>query len=95
MGVPVLTRRGNRFLSHAGETIARNAGLADWIADGDDDYVTKAVRFAADLEWLARLRGQLRAQVLASPVFDAPRFARHFEDALWGMWERWRGNQIT
>jgi protein O-GlcNAc transferase len=28
----------------------------------------------------------LRQQVLASPLFDAPRFARNFEDALWGMW---------
>src|SRR5208283_1021805 len=29
MGVPVITRRGDRFLSHLGESIARNAGLAD------------------------------------------------------------------
>ena len=91
MGLPVLTKRGDRFLSHAGETIASNAGLADWIAADDDDYVGKAVHFAADLEHLARLRAQLRAQVLASPLFDAPRFARHFEAAMWGMWETRQG----
>lgn len=28
----------------------------------------------------------VRQQVLASPLFDAPRFARNFEVALWGMW---------
>lgn len=93
MGVPVLTRRGSRFLSHAGETIARNAGLPDWIAADDDDYVARAAGFAADLGRLAALRARLRAQLLASPLCDAPRFARHFEDAMWGMWNRRTGRQ--
>jgi predicted O-linked N-acetylglucosamine transferase (SPINDLY family) len=91
MGVPVLTKRGNRFLSHAGETIMRNAGLANWIAADDDAYVALAVDFAADIGRLAALRAGLRDQVLASPLFDAPRFARHFETAMWGMWKRGRG----
>ena len=43
MGVPVITLRGDRFLSRIGESIAHNAGLADWIAEDDDDYVAKAV----------------------------------------------------
>jgi protein O-GlcNAc transferase len=89
MGVPVLTKRGDRFLSHAGETILRNAGLPDWIAADETDYVDKAARFASDPDQLARLRSLLRTQVLHSPLFDAPRFARHFEDALRGMWNRW------
>lgn len=91
MGVPVLTKRGDRFLSHFGETIARNAGLPDWIATTDDEYVAKAVQFSSDLDRLASFRARLRGQVLASPLFDAPRFARHFEDAMEGMWNRSRG----
>jgi len=35
----------------------------------------------------------LRQQVIASPLFDAPRFARNFEDALWGMWQRFQAQQ--
>lgn len=87
MGVPVLTRRGDRFLSHIGESIAHTAGLSDWIAEGDDDYVAKAATFARDPMRLANLRAGLRAQVLASPLFDAPRFARHLEDAFEQMWQ--------
>ena len=93
MGLPVLTMHGDRFLSHAGETILRNAGLPDWIATDGDDYVAKAVHFASDLDRLASLRAGLRAQVLASPLFDAPRFARHFEDAMWGMWRQRQDRQ--
>ena len=88
MGVPVLTRRGDRFLSHAGETILHNAGLSDWVAQDDDDYLAKAMQFGSDLVALGSLRGRLRQQVLASPLFDAPRFAQHFEKAMWGMWNR-------
>lgn len=93
MGVPVITKRGDRFLSHVGETIAHNAGLSEWIAEDEHDYVAKAVYFASNLEQLAKLRAGLRQQVLASPLFDAPRFARHFEEAMWGMWSRWLEQQ--
>jgi len=34
MGVPVLTKKGTRFIGHNGETIACNTGQADWIARG-------------------------------------------------------------
>ena len=93
MGVPLLTRKGDRFLSRVGETIVRNAGLSEWLAADDDDYVQKAVHFASDLDHLAQLRRGLREQVLASPLFDAGRFAQHFEAAAWGMWGRWLGRQ--
>ena len=93
MGVPLLTRKGDRFLSRVGETIVRNAGLSDWLADDDDDDVMKAVRFASDLDHLEQLRRSLRDRVLASPLFDAERFASHFEAALCSMWGRWLSRQ--
>ncbi|MDH3327715.1 MAG: tetratricopeptide repeat protein [Desulfobulbaceae bacterium] len=93
MGVPFITRQGDRFISHVGESIAHNTGMSDWIAFDDDDYIAKAVAYAADLEKLARLRAGLRRQVLKSPVFDAKRFANHFKAALWGMWHRFEDGQ--
>jgi predicted O-linked N-acetylglucosamine transferase (SPINDLY family) len=93
MGVPVLSLQGDRFLSRTAGSIAHNAGLPDWIAADQDDYVAKAMAFASDLDRLAALRAGLRQQVLASPLFDAPRFARNFEDALWGMWNRYQIQQ--
>lgn len=89
MGVPVLTLMGERFLSRQGVGLLMNAGLSDWIASDADDYVARAVAHASDLQGLAVLRGGLRQQVLASPVFDAAGFAKHFEVALRGMWAKW------
>jgi predicted O-linked N-acetylglucosamine transferase (SPINDLY family) len=87
MGVPTLTLAGNTLLSRQGASLLTAAGLPDWIATSEADYVDKAVRCSGDLPRLAALRAGLREQVRSSPLFDAPRFARHFEAALWGMWQ--------
>lgn len=89
MGVPTMALRGDRFLSHQGESILNNAGLPDWIAEDEGSYVAKAAAFARDLEKLAALRERLRDQVRASPLFDAPRFARNLEAAFRDMWVAW------
>ncbi|WEY38670.1 tetratricopeptide repeat protein [Paraburkholderia sp. SUR17] len=88
MGVPVLSRRGDRFLSHLGETVLHTAGLPEWIATDDDDYVARAVAFARDLPALAARRAGLRERIVGSPLCDAPRFARNLEAAFAQMWER-------
>jgi protein O-GlcNAc transferase len=93
MGVPVLSMRGQRFISHQGETILHNVGLPEWIAADADDYVAKAAAFASDTQALAVLRAGLRERLLASPLCDAPRFARNFEEAMRGMWQKWCGQQ--
>ncbi len=95
MGVPVLTLAGESFLSRQGIGLLMNAGLPEWIAADADDYVARAVSHAGDLQRLAALRNGLRQQVLASPIFDAPRFVRHFEAALRGMWAQWCDQQLS
>jgi len=89
MGVPVLTLAGNSFVSRQGVGLLMNARLAQWIASDHDQFVGLAVKYAGDLPRLAALRAMLRQQVLASPVFDASRFAIYFETALREMWTIW------
>lgn len=88
MSTPVLTLKGNRFLSRLGESIATNAGQTNWIAQDHDDYVNKAIKFASDIQTLAILRNTLRDRVLKTALFDTRRFAKNFEDALHGMWKQ-------
>lgn len=91
MGVPVLTLKGDRFIAHVGESILTTAGLPGWVAESPDDFVARALAFAADMEALATLRQNLRRRFLASPLCDAPRFARNLEAAFEGMWQLRRG----
>jgi len=95
MGVPVLTLSGKTFLSRQGVGLLMNAGLPEWVAEDEDDYVSRAVLHASNLKQLAGLRNGLRQQVLASPIFDATRFSNHFEAALRGMWQIWCEQQMS
>lgn len=88
MGVPVLNLKGDRFLSHVGESILQTTGLGEWIADDEDDYVAKAVANAGNLEYLGALRQELRQRLIDSPLCDAPRFARNLENAFREMWQQ-------
>jgi len=90
MGVPTLTLAGKGLLARQGASLLTAAGLEEWVTENKQDYIAKAIEIAGDLPKLAALRAGLRQQVLASPLFDAPRFARNFEDALWGMWEKYQ-----
>lgn len=90
MGVPVVTLAGRRLVARQGVGLLACAGLQDWIATGEEDYVRCAATHAAGLPRLAALRAELRPRLLASPVFDAALFASRLQDAFWSMWERWR-----
>ena len=86
MGVPVLTLRGDRFIAHVGESILTTAGLPEWVAESPEDFVARAAAFAGDLKALAPFRQNLRPRFLASPLCNAPRFARNLEAAFGAMW---------
>ena len=70
MGVPVLVLKGDRFLSHFGESINSNLNMYNWIANNDEDYVDKAVKFSSDIQQLKQIRENLRSKALESPIFD-------------------------
>lgn len=89
MGVPTLTLTGDRLIGLQGASLLAAAGLTEWIAATPAASVEKALAFAGDLNALAALRASLRGRLIASPLCDAPRFAKHLQDALWGMWRRW------
>ena len=86
MGVPVLTKKGNAFVSRQTESINYNIGMSDWIAKDNDEYIIKATQFASNLEKLTEIRVNLRKKALNSPAFNASLFAEHFNNTLWKMW---------
>ena len=95
MGVPTLTLAGETLLARQGAGMLTAAGLKEWIANNEAEYIAKAVALAHDPSRLATLRAGLREQVRTSPLFDAQRFARHFEDALWEMWQVCTRNKLS
>lgn len=85
MSVPVLTIKGHDYWSRFGESIAYSVNQTEWVANDIREYIDKAVTFSADINYLVEMRKTLRAKVLASPLFDAPRFAKNFEHLISNM----------
>lgn len=86
MGLPVVTMRGETSASRVGASILTCVGAGEWIAGSEEDYITIARSLAADRARLADLRRSLRARMLASPLCDAPAFARRFGEGLREAW---------
>lgn len=81
-GVPVLCMKGDRMIWRMAQSILNTCGMLEWLAEDQVDFVAKAVRFANDPGYLKALRARQREQVLASPLFDAEKFAGQFEKTL-------------
>ena len=89
MGVPVITLVGQTVVGRAGLSQLTNLGLKEFIAQTPEQYIQIAADLAADLPRLAELRRTLRGRMQASPLMDAPRFARNVEAAYRQMWRNW------
>jgi len=88
MGVPVVTLEGSTLAGRHGVALLTNAGLDGNVAHSRDEYVELAVRLAACVA-TAPSRAEVRERFLASPLCDAPRFARAFEQACRDAWTAW------
>jgi predicted O-linked N-acetylglucosamine transferase (SPINDLY family) len=89
MGVPVVALAGTSLAGRHAEAFLTAAGCAQWVAQSGDDYVARACALAGDAQRLALLRRELPQRFAASPVCDAPRFARELEDAWRRAWVDW------
>ncbi|MBB4007146.1 O-linked N-acetylglucosamine transferase, SPINDLY family protein [Allorhizobium taibaishanense] len=89
-GLPVLTKRGQTFASRVSESLLTAIGLPDLVAEDEDDFVAKAVDFAAHPHKIAALKQRLAENRRIAPLFDTDRFTRHLERAYDMMAERSR-----
>ncbi len=86
MGVPVVCLAGDRHASRVGCSLLHAAGLPEWVARDEDEYVLHAANLARSPDRLSALRRELRPRLLASSLGDAPAFARRFEAMVRGWW---------
>lgn len=89
MATPVVTAVGELPTSRSAASLLQALGLDEWVAPSIDAYVQVAVERARDTEALTRLRAGLRQRLAASPLMDAPRFARDFEACLRTAWREY------
>jgi protein O-GlcNAc transferase len=89
MGVPVVTLAGDRHLARVGASLLTRVGAPELIAPTPAEYVEIAAKLAGDIPRLTKYHAELRSRMKASPLCDAPGFARRVEGVYRDLWQRW------
>ena len=95
MGVPVVVLKGNRYLFHFGESINNYINMNNWVAKNKEEYISKTIKFASDINYLIDLRKNLRDNFLNSSLCNAVKFSNNFNNLLWNMWNNFKENNLT
>ncbi|MFI5378016.1 MAG: tetratricopeptide repeat protein [Tepidisphaerales bacterium] len=89
MGVPVVSLVGQTAVARSGLALLSQLGLGELTATTPQQYIRIAADLAGNVPRLREFRTTLRQRMQASPLMDAPRFARDVESAYRAMWHRW------
>jgi len=89
MGVPVVTLCGDRHAGRVGASLLTQIGIPNLIANSPQAYIDIAIALAENKTRLQALHDSLRERMAASPLCDAPAFARKMEAAYRNMWHRY------
>ena len=81
-GVPVVTLRGNRFVSGYGASLLQSAGIGELAAGNPDEFASTCAILAGDVEKLRFLRINLRTMMVEHGMSDPVRMARSLEKAF-------------
>lgn len=82
MCVPLLTIRGDSFISRCGASINSNLNQDHWTAENVKQYIQLAKEYASDYKKLDINRSYLRDNSRKSPIFNSKLFSKNFAKAL-------------
>ncbi len=82
VGLPIVTRSGQSFVSRMAGSLLRTIGASDGIVETTRDYIELAVALAEDPERLAALRRSVGGTAWLRTLGDTPRFTRELEEVL-------------
>jgi predicted O-linked N-acetylglucosamine transferase (SPINDLY family) len=81
MGVPVISRAGPTHVSRVGCSILSSAGLPQFVAETEAQYIAISARLAEDSKALSEMRLGMRQRLAQSQLCDEQAFVRGVEAA--------------
>ena len=81
MGVPVVTRVGERAAERMTYSLLTHLGVTATVARSDEEYVAIACRLAQDAAWRAEIAAAIAARLPQSGLADFDRYTRSLEAA--------------
>ena len=93
MGVPVVSRVGDRMAQRQGASLLTAIGHPEWVAHDDEDYIAIVAALASDVHGRAALRPLQRETMRRSALCDGKGLASALEDAYMAMFDTWLQQQ--
>ena len=85
-GLPLVSLAGQTLASRIAGSQLRAAGVPELVTGSLPEYEALALELATQPALLQACRERLVAARHASPLFDMARYARDFEQLMWGAW---------
>lgn len=89
LGLPVISLRGEGFVSRMGYALLKDVGLVELVADNPRQYVEIGSALAADLNRLTAMRAGMRDRLASSSLCDETGFTLALENSYREMWTKW------
>ncbi len=89
MGVPVITLQGQHHTARICSSVLTAAGLEEFVAKDEEEYVAIAKQWADNIDKLAKLRNGMREQVKNSPLNNVAQFTKDLEKVYRELWRNW------
>ena len=87
MGSPVFCLKGTSPLSRCTYSINQNLGMYDWIAENEEDYLTKLGKILSNKEKLFLIKNNLRKKAIKNNLFNSKIFTRELSNVFNQVWE--------
>jgi predicted O-linked N-acetylglucosamine transferase (SPINDLY family) len=85
---------GESFASRVAGSLLNSIGLPELIAKNQEEYEAIAVGLAKNSTRLQEIKGTLARNRLSTPLFNAPLFTKHIEDAYRAMYARYEAGLL-
>jgi protein O-GlcNAc transferase len=82
MGVPVITKKGDRTAGRFSEDFLNLCKVPELISENEQDYIFKAIELGKDFKRIQNYKNTLRDKLIESKISDPKAAAKHFEEAL-------------
>ena len=82
MGVPVITKKGDRTAGRFSEDFLNLCKVPELISENEQDYIFKALELGKDFKRIQNYKNTLRNKLIESKISDPKAAAKHFEEAI-------------
>jgi protein O-GlcNAc transferase len=90
MGLPLVTRMGESFVSRVGASLLSALEMPELITTSIEEYESMAIKLALNPTQLMRIKNKLKQKIGTTSLFNSRQFTRDLESVYQLIYERYQ-----